>query len=339
MSENTYIVWDLGATKCAAALVMVNAGQYTILKSHRVKLKSFQSLDDMAAALHEALGVRPFDVDGICIAAAGQYNGCELILDSQYPYPMKFADLAQRQQWAVFTVIHDYTPIVCSTYVEQSNVDNVMTLNAGLMDPWGHRVAFGVGSGLGVKHAVKLASGQLALGINEMGHIGLGWPPRMTLDEETVHSNLMRFLVRQRSLRGNDMTFESILSGRGLARIYQFVTGRKAPLSPEETAAEIQASGEQETLSLFAWYLGVFIGTLQLTFMPAAGVWMYGGVIHKNLILFEEPYLYNLQRGIKSCGAYWERRQHFPLHVLIGQEHAFLGAAYYAQQHLVAVAA
>ena len=144
--------------------------------------------------------------------------------------------------------------------------------------------------------------------------------------------SLWIILQAECALQRHDVTFEAVLSGRGLARIYQFIKDNGLCLSPEETAAIIKTSGDQEALKLFAWYLGVFIGTLQLTFMPAGGVWIYGGVIHKNLVLFEEPFISSLQRGIQACPAYWDKRQHFPLRVLVGQEHAFFGAAYYAEK-------
>ena len=195
MTENRYIVWDLGATKCAAAFVSVRGGHYAILKSHTVKLQDFLSLDEMSSSLHEKLGVSPREVDKICIAAAGQYNGQELILDSGYPFPMTFARLAKQQRWAALEVIHDYTPIVCSTYVDQRDSNNVITLNAGLTDSLGQRVAFGVGSGLGVKQAVRLASGELAFGTNEMGHIGLCWPPRMNRLEATFHREFVDYFA------------------------------------------------------------------------------------------------------------------------------------------------
>ncbi len=334
MMERNYIVCDLGATKCLASLVSVTDGRYSIINSVTVRIREYQSLAQMADHIHTSLGVRPQDVDAICVGGAGVYDGEELVLTSAYPYRMLFAQVARAQEWSRYAIVHDYTPIICSTYVGQQELLNVKTISGGQPNPHGHKVVFGVGTGLGVKHGVQMPSGELSLGTNEMGHIGLCLPPKMNRVEATIHREFVRFLQEHEELHSTIITFEKVLSGHGLSCMHQFVKGSKLRLTPEETAADIMNMEDQATLKLFAWYLGLFIGTLQLTFMPSAGIWMYGGVIHKNLILFEEPYLYNLERGIKSCGAYWERRQHFPLHVLIGQEHAFLGGAYYAQQHL-----
>ena len=73
--DRQYIIWDLGATKCAAAMVNVNQAGYVITQQTRVKLKECDSLSDMVERLHSAMGVVMSDIDAICIAGAGQYNG------------------------------------------------------------------------------------------------------------------------------------------------------------------------------------------------------------------------------------------------------------------------
>lgn len=332
MLERNYIVWDLGATKCAAALVRVRGDAYEIIATHSVKLKECDSLFEMAQTLHHALGVTPHDVDAICVGGAGQYNGEELILATPYPFPMRFAKVAAQQDWPVFFVVHDYTPIVCSTFLAHQNKSQIRFLNDAVADEHGRRVAFGVGTGLGVKDAVMLPTGEMWLGVNEMGHIGLTLPPKMNRVEASVHREFVRFYQEHDELRGGAITFESVLSGKGLARIHQFIRGAKHRLTPEETAEEIKATEDEETLRLFAWYLGLFIGTLQLTFMPTGGIWINGGVINKNLELFDAPYLKKLFRGMQSCSAYLECRKQQPLNVLVGQSHAYLGAAFYVHR-------
>ncbi len=334
MEDRQYIVWDLGATKCAAALVRLIGDEYHIVSHTKVKLKACDSLADMADRLHADLAVKVADIDAICIAGAGQYNGEELILENAYPFPMRFAKLAKQQQWPTFDVVHDYTPIVCSTFLPENRHAIRQTIHAGQFDPMGRRVAFGVGTGLGVKDAVLLANGEFWLGTNELGHIGITLPPKMNRVEATVHREFMRFLQDHDELHGAFISFETILSGKGLARIHQFVSGAKHRLTPEETASEIKASDDIESLKLFGWYLGLFVGALQLMFMPSGGIWIHGGVINKNLEIFNEPCLRLFCRGLKSSPAYWDMRQQFPTTVLQGPEHAFLGGAYYAHQRL-----
>jgi glucokinase len=326
-----FIVWDLGATKCAAALVTVADQQYQIVRSHSLKVRDCDSLADMAEQLHGALAVALNEVDGICIAAAGQYDGEELTLANPYPFPMRVAKVAVAQAWPHFEVIHDYAPIACRTLMPAMPGDEVLTIHPGQSQMHGRRVAFGVGTGLGVKDVVPLADGSFWLGCNEVGHMGLSLPPKMNRVEATVHREFVKFLQQHDELRNHVISFETVLSGKGLARLHQFVRGSRYRLTPEETAQAIKESDDEETLKMFAWYLGIFIATLQLVFMPTGGIWISGGVVHKNLDLFEEPYIRRLKRGLKCVPAYAEERLTFPIKVLCGQQHAFLGAAYYAQ--------
>ena len=178
------------------------------------------------------------------------------------------------------------------------------TIHPGCFDPMGRRVAFGVGTGLGVKDAVLLRC-RFWLGNNELGHIGITLPPKMNRVESTVHREFIRFLQDHDELHGAFISFETILSGKGwLAFINLF--RERASFNPEETVSEIKAS-DIESLKLFGWYLGLFVGALQLMFMPSGGIWIHGGVINKNLELFNEPCLrrfcreLSLHRPIGNC--------------------------------------
>jgi len=334
MAAHNYIIWDLGATKCAAALVH-DDGQFHIQKKARVELAQCQSLSDLTQQIESQLQTPFTKADAICIAGAGQYNGEELCLQKPYPFPMTFAKTAQANHWPRFHVIHDYAPIVCRTFVEMNEQAGYRYLNTVPSDSTGRRVAFGVGTGLGVKDAAPLENGQFWLGCNEMGHIGLTTPSLATSDEIKLHQAFCRFLHEIEVLPASTpITYEMVLSGNGLSRIYQFFYGSDKKLSPKETAEFIAQSNDNQIYKLFAWYLGCFIATVQLTFMPTGGIYINGGVIHRSLQLFSEPYIQAMWRGIKSFPAYWNLRQKMPLIVMEGQDHAFLGGAYYITKRI-----
>lgn len=336
MTEKIIIPWDLGATKCATAIVKYdeNTRKLKCLKHHIVKLSSCESFAELVEKMEVGLNIKMSDANAICIGAAGQYDGHEICLEAGYPYPMNVAETARKQKWPKFSVVHDYTPIVCATFTSyMENPDNIKTLHRGIINPYGRRVAIGVGTGLGVKDGILFSNGDFWLGINEMGHIGITYPPFADYYYLQRHREMIRYFRREDKLQQNEpLTFEKILSGKGMTRLHNFIYRSSEPVTPEEVGRECQNGTAEETIAMFAWYLGLFIGTMQLSFMPSGGIWVTGGVVLKNINVFDHPDFY---RGIQASPAYQQLRSDFPLGVLCNPEHAFLGGAYYAVKRLL----
>lgn len=128
------------------------------------------------------------------------------------------------------------------------------------------------------------------------------------------------------------VTFEKILSGQGIANLYQFLYPTRDKLSPEQVGMYLQQHPEDELFALFAWYLGLLIGTVQLAFMPEGGIWISGGVAMHHLAIFDHPEFY---AGIEASPAYLAQRKNYPLGVLCNPDHALMGGAYYAAKKLL----
>lgn len=332
----TVIAWDLGATKCAAGIVEYNSITHALIcKRHfSVKLTEATSLDDLINRLEEGLGVSMHKADAICIGAAGHYDGATLLLEGVYPYPMEFAKVAKRREWPNYTVIHDYAPIVCATFTSyMEEPDNIKRLNSCAMQQHGRRVALGIGTGLGLKDGVLLSNGDFWLGKNEIGHIGITAPPIADKYYLDRHHEITHYLQEKLHLQhGQPITFEKLLSGNGTVRLYQFFHPSQKNITPEEVGVKLQNGSEPELLAAFAWYIGLFLGAVQLTFMPEGGIWITGGVALKNLNVFDHP---ELMEGIYSSPAYRIQREEYPLGILCNHEHALVGSGYYAAKRLI----
>jgi glucokinase len=320
MAKNI-LVWDLGASKCAAAIVTIDTETYkfTIKNNCYIKLNTVSSLEELILSIEEKLKTTHKDMDVICIGAAGIYNGEYLYLDKGYPYPMPFQELAKKLSWPKFDIIHDYALIICATFTDTP----VKKINAGEINPYERRIGFGVGSGLGLKDGILFPKGDFWLGSNEMGHIGI-------LNPISAPSHLSK--THQRFTQNKSFSFEDILSGQGLVKIHQFLEENVSLKTPEEIGELMKENKAQETLKLFAFYLGLFVGTVQLSFMPSGGIWMTGGIISNYPQLVDQPEFF---QGIESLPAYWEKRKTFPLSVFTDFNHVFLGGAYYASKRLV----
>jgi glucokinase len=336
MTKKLIIPWDLGATKCAMALVEYDtqSKQYQHLRHHTIPLTDCASLSELVKEFENKLDIELARADAMCIGAAGIYDGEKLLLDAGYPYTMNFADMIRAKQWHNYQIIHDYAPILCATfteYIEQD--DHIKYLNKATINPYGRRVVLGVGTGLGVKDGVLYPNGDFWLGDNEMGHIGITVPPLVDQYHLNRHLEFIKFLNSENVLKPTEpLTFEKILSGKGIVRIHQFISNYTQTHTPEEIGRLMGAGGAEETVAFFAWYLGLFIGAVQLSFMPDGGTWITGGVTIKHLAVFDHPDFY---KGIEASPAYLAKRKTLPLAVMRDTQHAFYGGAYYAVKRLL----
>jgi glucokinase len=334
MTTHYFLVWDLGGTKCSAGLIEYDVAQnhYTCLRKTSVQLKEMQSVYHLTEQIEHQLGLSSTqDVDAICVGAAGQYDGSHITLESGYPYPMALRDVAKKFKWPSFAVIHDYATILCATFTNYlHSAQHVKRLNAHAILPFERRVAFGLGTGLGLKDGLQLENGDFWLGTNEMGHIGIPTLIDAFNERMACHHALLSYL--QKAHQSSCITFEQILSGPGLRTLYRFFHPMRDDLSAEDIGHLLKAGQLDELANTFAWYLGLFVATIQLTFMPAGGIWMTGGVLLKHLGILEKD---DFEAGIRSLPAYLSLRKQYPLGVLCHDELALIGAGFYASKRLL----
>ena len=328
MSKHHIIAWDLGGTKCAAGLIEYQSEKntYTCLKKTSVLLQETQSLAELARRIEEDLQVTMQEVEAICIGAAGQYDGKHLVLENGYPYDMPFNQLAHEYHWPHFAIIHDYATVLCATFTQYLySPEFVKRLNHNPIPIFERRLAFVVGTGLGGKDGLLLANGDFWLGTNEIGFMGLP----ACIDAIPQHAELLTYLQQQ--TKNSALVFETILSGAGLQLLHQFLYSSSPNMTPSDIGDLMQQGKVRELTDLFAWYLGVFVATLQLAFMPAGGIWLTGGILLKHPELMKTA---EFQAGIQALPAYLLQRSQYPLGVLDHPDWPLIGAAFYANKRL-----
>lgn len=333
--EADIIVMDLGGTKCAAGLLRYEgSGIATLLREARVYLKDVGSLAALVAKLSAQIDYDFANAQAICVAAAGRYYDGAIHLEHGYPYPMPLAKLASTQGWQKMHVVHDYTPIACATFTKYSQQPaHLKIIQPGHSEKHGRRVVLGIGSGLGVKDTWLLQDHKFWLGENEAGHIGIPFPAHCAADVCQRHQALMQFLQTSGVLAEDEgISFESILSGKGLARLHKFFSSSDMELSAREISQRCNEPIFRETWACFAWYLGCYIATLQLVMMPSGGMWIAGGVLQQNASVFDGP---DFHAGMQSLPAYAHERGAFPIALMLGHDHVYYGGAYYARHRML----
>lgn len=211
--------------------------------------------------------------------------------------------------------------------------DDLCPLNRGQRDPKGNIAVIAAGTGLG-EGGLCWAEGRYAAIASEGGHSTFG--PNSALEVA-----LWRFLNE----RYGHVSWERVLSGQGLAAIYDFLCARQpdradASLAPEATqpdrADAIAHAGLEghsalaaTALDLFALLYGREAGNLALKLMSSGGVFVGGGIAPKILAKLRDG---RFMEGFMDKGRMGAPLASMPVHVVLNDKTALLGAAYWGAQ-------
>jgi glucokinase len=217
---------------------------------------------------------------GVCppravLAVAGPVDGERIALTNR-PWTWRRSDLAARFGLSDLRVVNDFEAIAWA--VPRFAATDLRPLGWPAPSRAGVRLVIGPGTGLGIA-ALAPIDGSFHVLPSEGGHSAFG--PRAS-DEVAVFTSLMR--------RHGDVCAETVLSGPGLARLYQALDAHAESLSPEAIVAGALA-GEphaQATARLFVRMLGRFAGSMALTFKALGGVYIVGGIARSLAALLDE---------------------------------------------------
>lgn len=194
--------------------------------------------------------------------------------------------------------------------------DNLRPVLAGMPPPPGaSSLVVGVGTGFNAA-PVHEGPGGRVVAASECGHITMP----VISDEDLA---LKRYFEQKHRYA----SVEHACAGRGLERIYAFVTGKE---SVEETGEEILAlmhadnSDAMRAATIFTRLLGIVAGDLALTHLPFGGIYLIGGAARAI-----EPWLGRLQfeQAFTDKGKFSELMRQFPIYVVNDDYAALAGCA------------
>ena len=210
--------------------------------------------------------------------------------------------------------------------------DEFLVLNEGVIRRPGNKVLVAAGTGLGEtiifddgKNYYPLAS--------EGGHADFA--ARNDLEIE-----LLRYLID----RFGRVSYERVVSGPGLANIYDFLKDRAGFAVPGPFAEKIAAAqdrsplisqaglaGEPEiavqALAMFVSVYGAEAGNLALKGKAIGGVYVGGGIAPKMLNKLKDG---TFMQAFNDKGRYQDLVSSIPVYVILNEKAALRGAAYHA---------
>lgn len=291
----------------------------------------------LAEVVREFLATLPpaqRDIRQACFGVAGPVSGGQVIL-TNLQWHMTERQLSADLGIPRLALINDM--IAHGEGLELLKESHRIVLNPGTPDPTGTRALIAAGTGLGEGGTVYDSGlkGYRAFA-SEGGHADFG--PGNDLEDQ-----LLRFM-RARSPFGGHVSWEQVLSGRGLRNLYDFFIspaqlGPQAALpKPEPTPADITTAalaGENpacvQTLELFIRFYGAEAGNLAVKLLATGGVYVGGGIAPRLVQQLQAPAFMEafLAKGPVNLRAVLKQ---MPIYLITNDQGALYGAANYAHR-------
>jgi glucokinase len=327
---------DIGGTKTNLGLFeQAASGELRKLEEKSVPTNSFPSPEDMMVAY---VANRPdkLKVDTAAFGIAGPVtNGvCE---GENLPWKRQIRDtsLAQALNVRRASLLNDLA--ATANGVRFLKDEQIVTLHEGEPVEHGNIAVIAAGTGLGEAALVWQGNDYEPLPL-EGGHTDLA-----IRNEEEVE--LFKFLLTVE----RPVNQEAVLCGSGLFNVYRFLKSTGRYPEPPELAQQIDAAGEKEkpglvsqfglarkapiydkALDLFVSMYGARAGNLAMTLMATAGVFIGGGIAPKNLERLKDG---TFMKAFMDKGFFRRFMEKMPVHVVMEQKTALIGAAHYASSH------
>jgi len=325
MQDSYILAGDIGGTKTILALAEAGSEKIDFLHLTRYESGAYDSLEAIIEEFLNPLSLdRSKTVASFGIAGAVTNGRCKT---TNLPWAVDEKTLESSHSLRKVRLVNDFTAITLGIPF-LSNSDKLI-LNEGKREKRGPVAVLGAGTGLGEGAAFySEADSEYKVISSEGGHSSFS-PAN---DEEI---ELLKYMMA----KFGHVSFERILSGEGLANIYNFLADTSAlPLSDSmidemknnNPAAVITKHAmarsdkcAERTLKIFLSIYGSEAGNVALKFLPFGGLFISGGIAAKIAGTFKEG---AFMEAFLNKGRMTELLRQIPVEVVLNEEVGLIGA-------------
>lgn len=335
MTSICFLAGDIGGTSTRLLLAERQNGALRLLAEHCFESQGYTGL---AEVVHEFRRDKPqLPVAAACFAIAGPVHHSsddESVRVTNLPWTIVRSELARTLNIPHLRLMNDFEAVAYG--IGQLDEQEMLVLQSGQPASQGPRAVLGAGTGLG--QALLLRHGDQDIVVpTEGGHVDFG--PTDALQVELAQW-LMAKLGRA--------SYEDILSGPGLARLYGFLHSRgtipesasvAAAFKEGDPAAAIHAAAmkqdplAQAALDLFVKIYGAQAGNLALATGATGGVYVAGGIAPRILESLRAGSFLSAFRGKGRMAEFMWR---IPLRIIVSPSVGLRGALACAERLLKA---
>jgi glucokinase len=319
------LVADVGGTHIRFGIAVGNPGKNLeagALDVHCVRRYAVRAHESIAHAAQHYRSVTPgvpSALERAAVAVAGRVDHDQVQLTNS-AWSFSARALSESQRFLQLQVINDFEAVGYAVgALRAADLKPIGSRRLSLPMTQGVCAIVGVGTGLGVGGVVANA-GAFTVLATEGGHAGFAPTSERSID-------LLRWLRK----KYGRVSAERVLSGAGLANVYQALCDIEGVHKPELSAAEITTranTGSDETcveaVGLFCELLGSFAGDLALTLGAWQGVLISGAMLQH----FDRPTLERRVRsGFEYKGRFTPAMRGVPVETIAHPHVELLGAA------------
>ncbi len=284
-TKELFLGVDIGGTRTRIGLVALENGRLRLLESKEILTKTVTAssfataLVDAANAAKKKYGVRPSKAAIACAGPISVKGGRHRVELTNAPLTLDEETLLSKTRFERVLLLNDFEALAWS--VDALEPKKLKVIRRGVPAP-GSRLLIGPGTGLGISILVQDPTGVWRPVASEGAHT--------PFPLETVEDFGLAAFITETERRNSFISYEDILSGKGVERIYNHLrlTKCKRPeFPPTLTAAEIFKTRTTNrcsamTIELFLDVLGRAARNMTLQACAWNGVTLGGGVVIKN---------------------------------------------------------
>ncbi|MFM9882904.1 MAG: glucokinase [Burkholderiales bacterium] len=319
---------DIGGTSTRLAIFERNGPKPRVVVEKVYSSKAHATLDEIVAAF---VVEHPIPIAAAAFGIAGPVlNG--RVQTPNLAWTVGSSSLARLLALPSVALINDLEANAWG--IGALEAKDLLVLNAGNPDATGNRAILSPGTGLGEAGLYWDGKTHRPFAC-EGGHADFA--PRN--DHEIA-------LLKHLLAKHERVSYERVLSGPGLAAIFEFLQSTSSTPLPSwfvdeckagDVAAAVSraALGKRlavavHALDLFVGFYGAEAGNLGLKMMATGGVFIGGGIAPRIVEKFQTPLF---MEAFTAKGRMRELMRAMPVHVILNDKTALLGAARYAIAH------
>ena len=324
--RNLVLAGDIGGTKTNLAIFSIHGEK---LRSETFRSFPSKRYVGLEPVLQDFLSGNKQAIDSACFGIAGPVVDGK-VKTPNLPWMVDGSGLSRCLKLSSVSLLNDLEATAYGIFTLEN--EEFHALNKGTMRHSGNKALIAAGTGLGQailyddgRHFRPLAS--------EGGHADFA--PRNDLEIELLHHLIDRF---------GHVSYERVLSGPGFFNIYRFLKesrGFEEPQwlterlssgdDPSAVVAKAALANEAaicvEALELFVSLYGAEAGNLALRAKSVRGLYVGGGIAPKILPKLKDG---TFMRAFQDKGRYTDLLSAIPVQVILNEQTALRGAAYYA---------